>query len=239
MPSPSSLRICICVCICICVIVFVYLHLQICACICTVICSCLGISVQTNIKALVRWIVFLTTWLCICHRLVDMYFSRTGSVFLSQILDISKWHKSGTGGPICVFKGAKSIRVKFPKPSAHRPFTEISCCSAGPHLMPRNGSWRAPKARFSKSSSQRGAPFGRLFSPRMLIFTTPTVIGHRPDLFTRTCSRVRASAKLTEGLWGQSTQKRLTPLDFQETIYPQATAQHSAVFQVRWFKSWT
>ena len=237
--SPLSLRICICVCICICVIVFVYLYLHIYACICTSICSRLGISVQTNITALVRWIAFLTTLLCICHRIVDMYFSRTDSVFLSQVLDISKWHKSGTGGPIRVFKEAKSIRIKFPEPWAHLPFMAISCCSAGPHLVPRNGSSRAPKAWCSRSSSQRGAPFGRLFSPRMLIFTPPTVIGHRPSLFTRTCSRVRASAKLTEGLWGQSTQKTARATKVHETIYPQPTAKHSAVFQVRWFKFWT
>ena len=142
MPSSSSLRICICVCICICVIVFVYLHLQICACICTVICSCLGISVQTNITAFVCWIAFITSWPCICHWFVDMYFSRTGSVFLSQILHISTWHHSGTGARIRIFGRAKSIRIKFPKPWAHCPTMEIICCSARLNLMPQNGSWR-------------------------------------------------------------------------------------------------
>ena len=140
--SPLSLRICICVCICICVIVFVYLYLHIYACICTSICSRLGISVQTNITALVRWIAFLTTLLCICHRIVDMYFSRTDSVFLSQILHISMCHHSGTGGRIRIFKRAKSIRIKFPKPWAHCPTMEMVCCSAGLNLMPQNGSWR-------------------------------------------------------------------------------------------------
>ena len=140
--SPLSLRICICVCICICVIVFLYLCLHICACIFTVLCSCMGISVQTNITALVRWIAFLETWLCICHRFVDMYFSQTDSVFLSQILHISMWHHSGAGGPIRIFERAKSIRIKFPKPWARCPTMEIIRCSARPNLMPQNGSRR-------------------------------------------------------------------------------------------------
>ena len=98
---------------------------------CTVLCSCLGISVQTNITALVRLIAFLESWLCICHRFVYMYFSQTDSVFLSQILHISMWHHSGTGGRIRIFKRAKSIRIKFPKPWACCPTMEIICCSAG------------------------------------------------------------------------------------------------------------
>ena len=109
---------------------------------CTVLCSCLGISVQTNITALVRLIAFLESWLCICHRFVYMYFSQTDSVFLSQILHISMWHHSGTGGRIRIFKRAKSIRIKFPKPWACCPTMEIICCSARPNLMPQNGSRR-------------------------------------------------------------------------------------------------
>ena len=71
-----------------------------------------------------------------------MYFSRTGSVFLSQILHISTWHHSGAGGRIRFLKRAKSIRIKFPKPWAHCPTMEIICCSTRPNSMPQNGSWR-------------------------------------------------------------------------------------------------
>ena len=71
-----------------------------------------------------------------------MYFSQTDSVFLSQILHISMWHHSGTGGRIRIFKRAKSIRIKFPKPWACCPTMEIICCSARPNLMPQNGSRR-------------------------------------------------------------------------------------------------
>ena len=39
-------------------------------------------------------------------------------------------------------KGAKSIRIKFPKPRARFPTMEIICCSARPNLMPQNGSRR-------------------------------------------------------------------------------------------------
>ena len=137
MRPPSSLRICICVCICICVIVFVYLYLYISACICTVLCSSLGISVQTSITALVRQIAFLTTRLCICHRFVDMYLSRTDSVFLSQTLHISMWHDSGTGGRIRILKRAKSLRIEFTKPSAHCLIMEIIFFRAGSHSMPQ------------------------------------------------------------------------------------------------------
>ena len=119
-----------------------YLYLYISACICTVLCSSLGISVQTSITALVRQIAFLTTRLCICHRFVDMYLSRTDSVFLSQTLHISIWLHSGTGGPIRILKRAKSIRIEFPKPCARCPTMEIICCSARPNLMPKKGSRR-------------------------------------------------------------------------------------------------
>ena len=81
-----------------------------------------------------------------------MYFSRPDFVFLSQMLHISKWHLSGTGGPIRVFKEAKPIRIKFPKPWARCLITEIMCCCSRPDSMPQNGPGKAetPKERLSR-----------------------------------------------------------------------------------------
>ena len=102
------------------------------------------------------------------HCFVELYFSQpdfvfvTGSlicishgadfVFLSQMLHISKWHHSGTGGPIRVFKEAKPIRIKIPKPWARCLITEIMCCCSRPDSMPQNGSGKAetPKERLSR-----------------------------------------------------------------------------------------
>ena len=265
MRSPWSLRICICVCICICACICICC-LAICIfanCICTAICSCPCISVHTKITALVRWIVFLTTWLCICHRFVDMYFSRPDFVFLSQMLHISKWHHSGNGGPIRVFKEAKPIRIKFPKTWARCLITEIMCCCSRPDSMPQNGSGKAetPEERLSRlifsrlhinveprsirpsfklgdSNSglklsiymayqglnlrdlARSCQFNLRTVKVMDSPATPLCSSGRaeqpwnwsktplnplksPRIKVRpTCSRVRASAKLTEGLWG-------------------------------------
>ena len=95
-----------------------------------------------------------------------------------------------------------------------------------------------------RSSSQRGPLLGRLsveddHHAHFHSAIISLVIGHSLDLFTRACSRVRASAKLTEGLWGWSTQKTAHATNFHETRWPVGTASHSAVFQVRHLKFWT
>ena len=92
-----------------------------------------------------------------------MYFSRTDSVFLSQILHISMWHHSGTGGPIRIFKRAKSIRIKFPKPWAYCPTMEIICCSGRLNLMSQNGYWRPLQSlKTDEHPSNEDLFFGRL-----------------------------------------------------------------------------
>ena len=142
-----------------------------------------------------------------------MYFSRADSVFLSQILDISKWHKSGTGGSIRVFKEAKSIRIKFPKPWAHRPFMEIICCSAGPHLMLETA-LGGPK----KHDLHDPPPNEELLSDVPLALGCSYSLLQRSLVTAQTCSLEHVHVcvrprNLRRGCGGKAPKKRLMPLE--------------------------
>ena len=140
-----------------------------------------------------------------------MYFSRPDFVFLSQMLHISKWHHSGTGGPIRVFKEAKPIRIKFPKPWARCLITAIMCCCSRPDSMPKMA-LEGPK----KPDFQNPPPNEELLSDGSFALGCSYSLLQRSLVTAQTCSLEHVHEcvrprNLRRGCGGKAPKKRLTP----------------------------